>query len=315
MERQMNGYYGIAVDLWELAAQEIGIPYRYIEFSSYETLINGLKSEEIDFIVTNLTVKHERAMYMKFSYPWYDGGLRVMVKTDNKVSLWEELKNNGQVRSYGLIVLLMFVLALIMTIYYRRHDPEFPRKWRAGFAMSLYHLVVAIKAGTYEGKIYGWLGHLFIIAWMVSGIALIAYITSTVTAGMTKLSIQNEITSINELHGKLIGVERGGVEEKYLRALGIRMNLYDNIMHAYEGLLADDVHAVIGDAPVLEYWAGICDDKNVRVIGALLNPDKYAFACNKRYADIMEEISLKLLELHDKGIIRDLKDNYLGGVG
>lgn len=314
MLNQGDGYYGIAVDLWEAVSGTLRLETEYVEYNSLETLMEGLIAGEIDFIVTNLTVKYERARSMKFSYPWYDGGLRIMVKNDREDTLWHELKTNGQLHAYLWILLFILILSFLLTVFCRRKDPDYPKKWRDGLALSLYNLVIAVKTGVIEGKLFGWMGHLLAVIWMFSGIALVAYITSSVTSSMTKMTLTSEINSLSELSGKVIGVETGGVEEQYLRALGFSTIAYDNIIDACEGLYDDKVNAVIGDAPVLEYLSCINKEKTVKVVGELFYPDKYAFATNKKHTDLMDRISIELIKIHDNGDIDNLKNRYTGMV-
>nr|WP_255498648.1 transporter substrate-binding domain-containing protein [Dysgonomonas sp. ZJ709] len=97
-------------------------------------------------------------------------------------------------------------------------------------------------------------------------------------------------TDLGNLPRKLVGVEVGGVEEQYLATMSIPTLAYDNIMDASEGLVNDKVHAVVGDAPVLEYWVHTNGGKNIKVVGNLFHPDKYAFAANKKHSDLMDRI-------------------------
>lgn len=249
---------------------------------------------------------------MKFSFPWYDGGLRILAKSDHRGALWKEMKQNGQFHALLSIILFILLLTFLLTLFYRYKDPEFPRKWREGLALNLYHLVVSIQAGSVENKITGWIGHLLAVIWLVFGIGLIAYVTSTVTSSMTKISLTSDINSLADLSGKLIGVEEGGAVESYLRSLGLATIPYEKIQQATEGLLRDEISAVVGDAPVLEYWVHLNREKKLEVTGHTFHPDKYAFAGSGKHSSLIDSISLQLIKLSDSGRIKRLKEIYVG---
>ncbi|MCD8264023.1 MAG: transporter substrate-binding domain-containing protein [Tannerellaceae bacterium] len=197
------------------------------------------------------------------------------------------------------------LLTFSLTLFYRRKDPEFPTTWYEGFSLNLYHLMVAIQTGSIENKLTGWIGHLLAVVWMVFGIGLVAYVTSTITSSMTKISLTSDIHSLADLSGKLVGVEEGGIEERYLSNLGIATVPYNNIIDAAEGLLNDEVSAVVGDVPVLEYWIHTNRSKKLEVTGNLFHPDKYAFAVSPDHSHLMDSISLQLIRLYDTGRIKN----------
>lgn len=312
MAEENNTYSGMAIDLWKEVESELNVVSQYVNYSSLEKLLSAIQAKEIDIAVTNLTVTYDRAQVIRFSYPWYDAGLRIMVNDDQKGSIWKEMKQNGQLHSYACIFLIITALTILQTILYRRKDPEYPKKWRDGLSLSLYNLMETLRGGTLEYKFLGWVGHLLAVIWMIFGIGLVAYITSTITSSMTKISLTSEINALSDLSGKIVGVETGGVEEAFLRSIGIKTFPYDNILFAIEALQKKEVHAVVSDAPVLEYWVHKNPQEKISVVGSLFHPDKYAFATFKDNSELIDKISVVLIKLHESGKIKELKDNYMG---
>lgn len=307
-----NTYSGMAIDLWKMLESELNVVSQYVNYSSLDKLLSAIQAKEIDVAVTNLTVTYDRAQVVKFSYPWYDAGLRIMASNDRKGSIWKEMKQNGQIHSYVCIFLILTALTILQTILFRKKDPEYPRKWKDGLALSFYNLMNTLRGGTLEYKFLGWVGYLLAVIWMIFGIGLVAYVTSTITSSMTKISLTSEINSLADLSGKIVGVETGGVEEAFLRSVGIRTSSYDNVLHAIEALKNNEVHAVVSDAPVLEYWAHKNPQEKVSVVGSLFHPDKYAFATYKENSELIDTISVILIKLYESGKIKELKDSYMG---
>ncbi len=307
-----DAYSGMSIDLWKIIGDELNIISEFVNYSTLEKLLLAIQSEEIDIAVTNLTVTYERAQLIKFSYPWYDAGLRIMVKSDKKSTIWNEMKRNGQLHSYLIIFLILVTLTIAQTLLCRKKDPEFPEKWIDGLALSLLNLMQTLRGGALEYKFLGWFGHILAVVWMLAGIGLVAYVTSSITSSMTKISLTSGISTLSDLPGKLIGVETGGVEESFLKKIGIQTTSYDNMLYAAEGLKNDEVHAVVGDAPVLEYWTHKNPGEKMRVVGTIFHPDKYAFASCKKNSELIDNISVILIKLQESGKIKELKDYYMG---
>ena len=310
--KENNWYTGMAIELWETVANLENIHSDYIEYDSWVDLIDATTKGEVDIAVTNLTITHERAQILDFTYPWYDAGLRIMTKSDIDGSVWTELKNNGQLHSYFFLFLLLIVLTILLTVFFRFKNKDFPRKWKDGFAQTFYKLIVAINTGEISDDHSKWGEYVIAGLWMLFGIGMVAYVTSTVTATMTKVTLTSEINSLYDLPGKKVGVAKGSVGQQYLESMAIRTIPFNHIKEADEALKNNEIHAIVGDAPTLEYWAHKSEDEDIIVVGNIFHPDKYAFAGNKAHAALIDNISLHLIMLHEQGRLKALKRQYFG---
>src|SRR5690606_35104179 len=63
-----DSYGGMAIDLWELAAGQIGIASRYVEYENTGELVEATASGAVDIAVTNMTVTRERAERIDFTH-------------------------------------------------------------------------------------------------------------------------------------------------------------------------------------------------------------------------------------------------------
>lgn len=76
-------------------------------------------------------------------------------------------------------------------------------------------------------------------------------------------------------------------------------------------LLARDVTAIIGDAPVLEYYAHTHPEDTVSVTGAIFEPDKYGFALPPG-RDPTRALTLEVIGAYESGFIEDVRARYFG---
>jgi len=313
--RDSAGYYtGMAIDLWELLENEMNFVSEYVEYPDWRNLMDAVSTGEIDVAVSSISVTYERARHLKFSFPWFDSGLRIMVKSSGEGSIWNELKRNGHLRAYIWILVIIVALTLILTFFYRKREPKFPRNWVDGFTESLYRLVLAIKTGVIDNKSYSWIGKTLAVVWMLSGVGLVAYVTSSITTSMTTVALTHDIHSLSDLPGKRVGVLAGTVAEDYLQKRGIPTIGYKNMDEGAQAIITNEIDALVEDAPVLEYWTFNNPQQKLKVVGNIFHPDKYAFVANRKFSAQMDSLSVNLIKLFDLEKVSTLKNNYFGNI-
>jgi ABC-type amino acid transport substrate-binding protein len=321
MNDETGAYTGMAVDLWDRISNAMGLQTRYTGYRSVEELLKALQSNEIDVVVTNLTVTHDRAQFMRFTYPWYDAGLRIMINTDVRNSFWNEIRKAGRLTTYLLLAGAVILFSLAVTIIRRILNPAFPRNWLDGLSLNFRDIITTAVSGsvpenfTPKGKKNRWFHNIISALLTLSGVALITYSTSTVTSVMTTVSLANtEIYALTDLAGKRIGVLGGSAAEEYLRRSGFTTVAFDDIGAASRSLVEKAVFAVVADAPVAEYWARTHPGIPVKVTGELFHPDKYAFAVGKE-SGLADRVSVQLIKFHEDMSIPRLKYFYFGMPG
>ncbi len=314
MKDEAGLYTGMAIDIWNSVEKEVGLRSTYTEFHTWNGLIQALANGDIDVGISNISVTYGRAEILKYSFPWYDSGLRIMVKTEGNRSIWNELKRNGHLYTYAGIAIAIILLTIILTIIHRKRDPEFPRSWVDGLAESLYRLILAIKTGIVNNPSYNWIGKVLAVTWMLFGIGLVAYVTSSITSSMTAVTLTHDIHSISDLPGKTVGVLSNGLAEKYLNDRGIRTIPYETVDELTQALAADSVEAVVDDAPVLEYWNFNHPEQRMKVVGNIFHDDKYAFGGSKSRSGLMDSISVELVKMFDLGKTAEIRNKYFGNI-
>lgn len=310
-----NTYSGMAIDLWTEVARRIGVTFEYREYETIRDVLRDTSAGTIDAAVTNVTITRDRAEVVAFTQPWYDGGLRIMAQTEGSGGFWDifaGLETAGHLRAYAWLALVILAATVGMTLFDRRFDPEFPKRWREGFAESFHHVMSIATSGRASRKnLFGWVGRIWQSLWLVVGVAVIAYITSSVTSVMTAVSLTGEIHSLSDLPGRTTAVFTGTVAEDYTRELGLPSRSYPNIDTSVEALESGEVDAIIADAPILEHYAHTHADKHVDVVGNIFHPDKYGFAF-PHDSELVHAVTLEILDLQEAGVLEDMKQRYFG---
>ena len=313
--QQQGRFTGMAIELWESIAGSQGIQSEYRPFPTIRALIDAAANGEIDVAVTNLTITQGRAQRIDFTHPWFDGGQRIMVNEHQGTSLLDVvagLRDAGFLRAYAWLAFVIATATVSLTIFDRKFDPAFPRRWREGVAESFFS-VMSVAAGKASGRknIFGWVGRIWQGLWLIFGIAVLAYVTSSVTSVMTTLSLTNQISSLADLPGKTVGVFAGSVSEDFARDSGFDRQSFSNIDEAVAALHDGTIDAIVGDAPVLEYYAHNHPEGRVDVIGGLFEPDKYGFGLT-RNSPLTRQLTVEILGAHEHGVVEELHAKYFG---
>ena len=306
----------MAVELWEHLAESLNLSYRYVEYPSVRELLGATVSQEIDVAVGNLTITEPRARRMDFTQPWFDGGNRIMVATNQGHDLGKLLQglyDAGFVKAYSWIAAVILAATISLTLFDRRFDASFPKRWRDGIAESFYTVMSVATSGKPPSRknLFGWVGRIWQGLWLMCGVAVVAYVTSSVTSVMTTLALTNQVSSVNDLSNQVAAVMSGTVQEEFARREGLRVRPFNGMNDAVAALLDGYVAAIIHDAPVLEYYAHTHHDQPVDVVGRLFEKQKYGFALPLE-SPLTRPLTLAILAALDTDEVDELRAKYFG---
>jgi polar amino acid transport system substrate-binding protein len=310
-----DGYAGFTWELWQQVAGELKLTYDVQEVSTVAQLLQLLREKHVDVAVANLTITASRFETMDFTQPYFDAGLRVMIDEDRHISmghLMTDLWQGGHVRVYAWLVGIMVVGTVVLTLVDRRYHPEFPEAWREGLAESFYHVMsVATSGSTTHRNLFGAAGRLLGAIWLACGVAVVAYVTSSMTSVMTVSQMTHQINSFNDLRGKHVGVLAGSVGETFSRSAMLDVQGFGTMDQALDALLMRQISAIVNDAPVLEWYDTVHPDLPVTVVGPVFDTEKYGFALPQD-SPLTRPISNAILKLQDRGMLDALRMRYFG---
>lgn len=315
VNKQGETFNGMAIDLWNDIGARLGLLSRFIEYPNYSALVEAVSKNEVDAAVTNLTITEKRAEVVDFTHPWFDAGLRIMVHTqagNGWEDLISDLEDAGHLATYAWIGIVILIATILLTIFDRKFDQNFPRRWMEGLAESFYHVVSLATSGKSTRKnLFGWAGRIWQAFWLIFGIALVAYVTSSVTSVMTVAHISNNINSLSDLQNKTVGVRTGSIAQQLLQARSISTVTFDHLPEAVAALTNDEISAIVADSPVLEYYTHRHAGEPVEIVGNIFSPDKYGFAF-PRHSDLVKPASIAIISLQENEELTALKNKYFG---
>lgn len=307
---------GIAIELWEHLARDNGFKYDYTFYPSIRAILRATVAGEVDVAVADMTITSERAKIMNFTQPYYDGGLRIMVDAPTLSGLRgliEGLQDAGFLRYYLWIAGLLVAGTVFLTVFDRRYTPNFPSRWRDGVAESFYNVMTVATSGKLPNRahVFGWIGRIWQGIWLVVGVAVVAFVTSSVTSVMTAQTLTRQVNSLADLPGKVVAVLDGSVAEQFALERGMDVQEFSTIAEATDALHTDEIDALVGDAPVLEYYAHSHPEDSLDVVGPIFHPVKYGFALPLN-SPLTHLLTLELLDAHEDEEIETLRNEYFG---
>ncbi len=317
MDEGGEQWRGLAIDLWEEVAARRQWPFSYRRYADFGQLLEAVSAGEVDMAISSLTINQQRAHRMDFTQPWFDGGMRIMVDAASDGGglrgFWRGMQRAGFARIYGWIALALLVATVLFTLFDRRFDQKFPRRWRDGLAESFYTAMKFATSGQtpLRENHFGWLGRIWQALVLLVGIAVVAFVTSSVTSIMTTQALRSQINGLQDLAGVPVGVLTGTVEEDFARAQGLALRSYPDLAQASSALRAGEVRAVIADGPMLEYHVHKHPGTGLATVGRTFNRDRYGFALPKGSA-LTAPLTLEVLGATDRGRIEALKLRYFG---
>lgn len=312
-----NVYEGIAFELWQGIARREGLVSNFVDYPTVRQLLAATEAGEIDVAIGNLTITRDRSTLVDFSYPWHDGGLRILTSQTGGAGIGDivtQLGDGGYLRSYLWLGFFVIAATVLLTVFDRRFDKDFPRGWLPGIAESFHHVIsMAMTGRTSRKQLFGAAGRFFSAFWMVCGVAVVAYLTSSVTSVMAVTAVTDQIQGIDDLRQRTVGVLGGGASELYADSIGLATRPFDSLDKAIAALDTEDVDAVMADHSVLEYYVHELSQPGLSVVGPMFKPEKYGFATPKG-SPLTDIISLDLLTAHEDGTIDDLQTRYVGSL-
>jgi ABC-type amino acid transport substrate-binding protein len=251
-------YEGYSIDLWQSLAADLGLKFEYVPYPDFAELIKATEQGAIDVNADSLFVTSERLGKMDFVLPFFQGGLQIMVNENRRGSLqklWKGLRDSGHLRIFGFGLGVILLGTILLTLGERRWNKEFHKDWNNGLAESFYHVMSVVMTGksTHKG-LPGPFGKILAGIWIAFGVAVVAYITSSVTSVMTVNKLHSIINGPQDLPGHKVGVMRGSVGESYCGKANLDCEHFATLPNAVKALLHHQVDAIVYYAMGLQWY-------------------------------------------------------------
>uniref|UniRef100_A0A7C3ZJN3 Transporter substrate-binding domain-containing protein n=1 Tax=Planktothricoides sp. SpSt-374 TaxID=2282167 RepID=A0A7C3ZJN3_9CYAN len=288
---------GYSIDLWDKIANRLGVDYEFIEYDTVQEALDAVAKGEANLAIAGITITAQREKALDFSFGFYETGLQILVIDEAENPFfsfifyafsWET------VRAIAILFGMAMVSAHLVWFFERKDNPDmFPQTYREGIWEALWwSMVTATTVGYGDKAPKGVVGRLIAISWMLGAIFVVTYFVAQITANR----LQSGISGPEDLRSKRVGAVANTTSAAYLRREPLKLIEYQRIEEAYQDLREHQIQAVVGDAPLLLYYAS--KNPDLRVVGRLFEKQQYgiAFPQGSPYRESINRIILELKE-------------------
>jgi len=292
---------GFSIDLWNEVARRLKVNFTWQIVKDPSQLLAVVQSREAEVAIGAIAVTPESDQVVDFSVPYFDSGLRIMVRAQYEggvISILRSIPWTAIGHLFAVAIVIIFLLANVLWLIERRRR-ELPRGYLAAIGEELWGAMLVIATLNVDRDAPGSKRVTILLMWLV-GVVLIAQLTATVTSTQTIARMQSLIRGPQDLPGKTIASVPGTVAGDYLDARGLPFTTVTYGPDGIRMLVRGQVQAVVFDAATLEYWAGKQGKGLVQVVGPIFRPQKYAIAVPVGSA-LRKQINRALLEIYADG--------------
>lgn len=289
---------GFSIDLMTELIKMMEMPVK-VEYKIYPDLpshLESVKTGKADLGIAATTITAEREKEMDFSLPFYKTGLSILVSP--KAKGWGI--SHLFTRNIRLLLLSLVVYILICAIliwFFERGSPAFDDRWLYGIAQGIWWTIITMSTVGY-GDIVPRKTSSRIMATLIifSGITFFGLAIASFSSVLTVRSMQSNISSIQDLVGKQVGVVNGTIAQQLISRMPIRQLKADNLNQAIELLVKKDVIAVVHDRPQLQHYIKTKAVERFVLTGGIIEPKYYGITLPIG-SPLRKKINLALLRL------------------
>ena len=276
-------WQGIAIDLWQHVAAELGLRFEFREMAISD-LTAGLQRGELIAVAT-ATASADSEPLMEFSHPYYSSHLAIAVRSEPGGGGWLDLlatfASAGVLKLAGVLIGLTSLAGVLVWLCERRANPEqFSASPLQGVGDGVWWAAVTTTTVGYGDKAPRTrAGRLIAVVWMFTAVILIALFTAQVTSSLTVTSLGGLIRGPADLARVRVGAIEASPNIALLREkLGVVATSYPGFDDGLRALGRNDIDAFVGVEPVLRYEIANTFAGRLNVIVAPLTRTDYVFA-------------------------------------
>lgn len=246
---------GVSVDLWKKISNDLGIKYETKLYSDDEInkLITDVQSGYLDMGIGCITINEERLRTVDFSMPYYTTKLGVI--TEKKHSDWYEVFSAVLTGEFlgilGLLVGILLFLGLVIWLFERRKNPDFPKGWRGIFDGAYFISVVMSTVGFGDKKPITPMGKIITVIWMFIAMGITSLFISSLSSSMTVDKLEGKITSTNDLKKLKVAAIEGTSADLYLTKHEVKHYSYKSSETALDDIAKKELDAYVDDVCML----------------------------------------------------------------
>lgn len=304
---------GLNFWLWQRVAEETGLQYELIKMP-LDSIIQSLKTNEIDIAITPLTITGRRSKLMDFTSPYFITHSGILAKSSGEGSFFPILNAIWSwkfIKSLGALAIIICFFGFSLWLFERRKNTEqFDKGWR-GIGNGIWWSAVTMTTVGYGDTAPKTpMGKIIATVWMFVAIMMISGFTASITSSLTISDLSE--ASVMGYKNKAIGtLKESATDDWVINHFFSKVNSYHTMDEAIEAMNQGEIEAIAADSPMLGYLEQQDDNKGLVLQDIKYNPQMYSFGISENVPDqIKEDIEYALLKIVDTQDWKFVLNNY-----
>jgi len=306
---------GLAIELWQAIAQELGVEFELREYG-VEQLVRAVERRQVD-VIPALAATEEREIIMDLSLPFLRSGSAIAVTAEATDHPW--LRFAGHLVSLnvlpviGLLILFSLAAGAMVWLFEARQNPEmFGGGTVRGVGHSIWWAIVTLTSVGYGDKAPKTLGgRMVAIIWMFVSVILIASFTAVVTTSFTVGELKGKIRGLSDLPHVRVGSLSQSQALNFLTQRGIAVLPFENASDGLQAIVDKKIDAFVFNEAVLKHLARTAFPGRVQVLAATFDHYFVSMAVQSG-SPLREPLNRALLKIMAKDDWPRMVEFYLG---
>ncbi len=302
-------WQGTAVELWRHVASRERLPFLLEAYPNARALLEATRTGQVDVGVGCLTITPERVGTYRFSLPFQESGVALLMQTNRLATVQALLRGMLDPKLLGLLAGYLLAIGLVSVAVWRTeqgHPPGWTaeagtgpggtnREWWRRYALVFQ--VLATGPGT-NTLVTTTRGHGLVVLSYLIRIVFGSLIVSAITLDVLREApVSEELPqSLGELAGRRVAARPGSVSEKLLRSPPLQGKVtvvaLPRLAEAPAMLQNHQVDAVLADEQQLRYVrerAPRWQRSRLQLVLGGERPESQAFAYSPQLAETTAE--------------------------
>ncbi|WP_171188561.1 transporter substrate-binding domain-containing protein [Ruegeria sp. HKCCC2117] len=305
---------GFSMDLLAALAESLNWDYTVNRVEAFSDMLGAVQDGSADLAIANISITAMRETQMDFSQPIFEAGLQIMVPSDavRQPSLVQALLSKELFIAIGLAFAILLGGGMLMWSFERRAQPYFDRKLNEAWFPSFWWALNLVVNGGFEERMPRTpFGRMLGVVLVVSSLFIVSVFTARITSVMTVDAITGSVNSVNDLYGKNVGTISNSTAASFLNRREIEFTGYPGLEQMLDAFKAEELDAVVFDAPVLSYFASHEGRRIASMTGGIFLRENYGIAFPTG-SPLVEDVNQALLALREDGTYDEIYRKWFG---
>ncbi len=320
MKTADGGWEGLAIELWQAIAKDLGVEYELKEYNNIDQIVAVVEKGELDVFAAS-AVTAPRETILDFSHSFLTSGSAIAVPAViSKHGLFyftghfvDRFVSLDFLLLIGILVLLSLAAGAMVWLFEGRRNREmFGGGVIRGLGHGIWWALVTMTTVGYGDKAPKTLGgRIVALIWMFASIFLVASFTAAITASLTLGELSGKIRGLGDLHSVRVGSVAHSESLDFLTQRGIAVRPFENVQDGLQAIADGEIDAFVFNEIVLKYLSRTNYPGRIHVLPEIFDHYYVGMAMPQGSA-LREPLNRSLLKNIDTNAFLRLKERYIG---